>query len=74
MIIASGAIKMTEDPASLLKGDEKPEQIIDVAISLERDSIVFYMYPCGFVKDVDRREEVGHVKQLEKIRERVAPK
>ena len=52
-----------------------------LAISLERDSIVFYMFMHRFVQDTDRRdeldtiiaEEVGHVRYLQKLRDRLAP-
>jgi len=78
-IMASGAIKLTREPAGLLKGDEEPEEILDLAVSLERDSIVFYMFLRGIVPVVDRKkeidgivlEEIGHVKQLEAMRERL---
>jgi rubrerythrin len=78
-IVASGAIKLTRDPAGLLKGDEKPEEMLDVAISLERDTIIFYMFLRGLVPVVDRKkeidrivlEEIGHVQQLGVMRKRV---
>ena len=75
-----GGADITRDPAGLLKGDEKPEEALDVAVSLERDSIVFYMFLRGLVPSVDRKkeidrvvlEEIGHVKQLKEMRARVA--
>ena len=80
-IIASGAIRLTKDPESLLTGSEAPEEVIDTAISLERDSVVFYMFLHRFVSDEERREEldvivreeVGHVKKLQELRKRLSP-
>jgi rubrerythrin len=80
-ILASGAMKVTRDPASLIDDATPPEQVLDLAISLERDSIVFYMLLHRFLPDDGRRdeldtivrEEVGHVRHLQELRARLRP-
>jgi len=78
-IVESGAIKLTRDPAGLLRGDEAPAEVLDVAISLERDCIVFYMFLRGLVPVIERKkeidrivlDEIGHVRQLKDMRARI---
>ncbi|MHC5058863.1 MAG: hypothetical protein ACYTKD_29760 [Planctomycetota bacterium] len=78
-IMESGAIKLTRDPAGLLRGDETPAEVLDVAVSLERDCIVFYMFLRGLVPVIDRKkeidrivlDEIDHVRQLREMHARV---
>ncbi len=69
------------DPAEALSGQEPMEEILDVAIGLEKDSIVFYqsmkdVVPAAAGKeklDGIIRQEIGHIldltKQLEALKE-----
>ena len=60
------------DPAATLTGQESSQQVLQTAISLEKDSIVFYMgikqmVPAGLGKDrIDAiiAEEMGHIRLL----------
>jgi rubrerythrin len=64
----------TGDPAALLKGNESLKDILNIAISLEKDSIVFYMGMKLLIIDrsgkekVDLiiREEMQHIMLLSK--------
>ena len=69
------------DPSEALSGQEPMEEILDVAIGLEKDSIVFYqsmkdVVPAAAGKetlDAIIRQEIGHIldltKQLEALKE-----
>jgi rubrerythrin len=71
---------VTKDAASLLKGDETPEQVLEIAIGFERDSILFFQAMEGLVPpSVGRdkvlaliKEEVGHVAFLSREQVRLA--
>jgi len=60
------------DPAAVLTGSESIEEILQIAIGLEKDSIVFYLamkqsVPAGAGRDaIDRiiDQEVGHIATL----------
>lgn len=62
----------TADPAAAISGSESITDIIDIALGLEKDSIVFYqsmknVVPEGSGKDrLDAiiREEIGHILDL----------
>ena len=57
------------DPSKALTGDETPEEILNVAIGKEKDSIVFYESAKGVVTsasgksklDTIIRQEIGHI-------------
>jgi len=71
---------INKDAAALLSGRETPEEIIDIALGFERDSILFFQAMEGVVPPSvgrDRvqaliREEVGHVAFLSREKERLA--
>ena len=60
---------VNKNPAALLSGKETPQQVLDIAIGFERDSILFFQAMEGVVppsvgKDKVQtviQEEVGHV-------------
>lgn len=67
-----GVFKKGVGPAKQLTGDESMEDILRLAIGLEKDSVVFYLALQELVPDrlggarVDEilREEIGHIAQL----------
>ena len=73
--IADGFVfKFNEDPSEKLSGKESMEDILNIAIGLERDSIAFYTgireavpdeLGKGKIKDI-LSEEMGHVRMLTK--------
>jgi len=73
---------MNKDAAQLLKGHETPEQILDLAIGFERDTILFFEGMASFVpaslgKDKVTRliqEEMGHVAFLSREKARIMKK
>lgn len=73
--IADGFVfRFNEDPSEKLSGDEGMEDILNIAIGLEKDSIVFYTgireaVPDELGKDKIKdilTEEMGHVRLLTK--------
>lgn len=62
------------DPTQLLNGDEKIEEVLDRALELEKDSIIFYMGIKELVPDGREhvntiiREEMKHITLLHLIR------
>jgi len=65
---------VTQDPTSLLSEDKSPAQILETALTFERDSILFFTALAEVVPErlgtdkVDRivKEEVGHVTHLKR--------
>jgi rubrerythrin len=68
------------NPAALLSGKETPQQVLDIAIEFERDSILFFQAMKGVVPPsvgMDKvqaviQEEVGHVAFLSHEKARLA--
>lgn len=68
------------DPSGELTGDESMEQILNIAISLEKDSIVFYQSMMNLIsKQIDKdwlkaiiNQEIGHILDLTKQLETIA--
>ncbi len=71
---------VNKDAAALLSGRETPQEIFDIALGFERDSILFFQAMEGAVppsvgKDKVQaliNEEVGHVAFLSREKERLA--
>ncbi|MBN1461534.1 MAG: ferritin family protein [Armatimonadetes bacterium] len=67
-----GVFKKGLEPAKQLRGDESIEDILRLAIGMEKDSVVFYLALQELVPDrlggarVDEilQEEIGHIAQL----------
>ncbi|MFP4104985.1 MAG: rubrerythrin [Phycisphaerae bacterium] len=62
------------DPAANLTGDESPEEVLSVALGLEKDSVLFYLGMKDMVsKGADRveaiiREEMKHIRVISEER------
>ncbi|HVN31012.1 MAG TPA: hypothetical protein VMT45_03415, partial [Thermoanaerobaculaceae bacterium] len=71
---------VNKDAASLVTGKETTQQVLDIALGFERDSILFFQAMEGVVPpSVGRdkvqaliQEEVGHVAFLSREKERLA--
>ena len=71
---------VNKDPAALLSGQETTQQVLDIALGFERDSILFFQAMEGVVPpSVGRdkvqaliQEEIGHVAFLSREKERLA--
>jgi len=71
---------VNKDPAALLSGQETPQQVLDIAIAFERDSILFFQAMEGMVPPSVGRarvqalihEEVGHIAFLSREQARLA--
>ena len=63
-----------DDPTALLRGDESPEEILNIALGFERDSILFFTGLAALVPErlgkgkveTVTQEEVGHVAYLKR--------
>lgn len=49
------------DPVQQLSGNERMEDILKIAIGLEKDSIVFYL---GFKDAMTRKADVAHIEEI----------
>jgi rubrerythrin len=72
--------KVHQDPSEQLSGNETEEQILEIAIGLEKDSVVFYQGMKDLVPEElgkDRvetiiKEEMGHILTLNDALERIS--